>query len=227
MQSRLHRLRSVRFLMLVLGAGMAVAVGAQVPGRCETPVAERQGEIGCYLLDTHAVPDLPAQPLYWHVVAFPSLADAQTTIAGSRQQALMSQGRAWLFALEPQRWQSTAGERIAVIGPLPVTPGLSYTARYMEAITPTGMHTMAHAHAGAEAFHLLEGAQCVQTPTGATVSHAGESAITPGDTPMTLVGVGPVMRRSLVLVLHDSARPWMTMSDWTPPAGACDAVAAH
>ncbi|WP_394005050.1 hypothetical protein ACF3M1_08055 [Luteimonas sp. WGS1318] len=227
MQARSHRLRSARWLIAVLGTGLSAALGAQVPGRCETPVGDRQGEIGCYLLDAHAVPDLPAQPLYWHIVAFPALADARAAVAGPRQQALMSQGRAWLFAIEPQTWNAGSGERIAVIGPLPVTRGLSYTARYMESSTPAGMRPMVHAHSGPEAFHVLEGAQCVQTQAGATVIGAGENGITDAETPMTLVGIGPAMRRALVLVLHDTSRPWSTMSDWTPPAGACEAAAAH
>jgi hypothetical protein len=39
--------------------------------------------------------------------------------------------------------------------------------------------------------------------------------------PMVLTGMGTEMRRSVVLVLHDSTQPWMTiMTDWKP-AGAC------
>jgi hypothetical protein len=38
-----------------------------------------------------------------------------------------------------------------------------------------------------------------------------------------LTSLGPGTRRSLVLVLHDSAQPWMTVTtDWRPIADCAD-----
>lgn len=207
---------------------MSAALGAQVPGRCEVPGTQRQSEIGCYLLYAHAVPDLPAQPLYRHLVAFNALADARAAVAGPRQQALMSQGRAWRFAIEPQTWHAGSGERIAVIGPLPVTRGLSCTAHCMASSTPAGMRPMLLAHPGAEVLHVFEGAQCVQTQAGTPVIDAGKNGITNAETHMTGLGTGTTMRpprtgagaaRHLASVVDDVRR--------TPPAGACEAAAAH
>ena len=53
------------------------------------------------------------------------------------------------------------------------------------------------------------------------VKVAGDSAVIPEGPPMSLVSVGTELRRALVLVLHESAQPWMTpASDWAP-SGRC------
>jgi hypothetical protein len=53
-----------------------------------------------------------------------------------------------------------------------------------------------------------------------------ESAVILEGPPMSLVSVGTEVRRALVLVLHDSAQPWMTAaSDWAP-AGKCPSTLA-
>ena len=52
---------------------------------------------------------------------------------------------------------------------------------------------------------------------GMTISRAGEGAVAPPGTVMTVKGVGQDVRRALVVVLHDSAQPWQTLkTDWTP-----------
>ena len=49
----------------------------------------------------------------------------------------------------------------------------------------------------------------------------GESFIVPEGTPMMLTGTGTALRRTLGLVLHDSAKDWgVDATDWAPK-GAC------
>ena len=68
---------------------------------------------------------------------------------------------------------------------------------------------------------MLSGAQCLEVPEGITVTRAGETVIIPEGPPMSLAGVGTETRRAVVLVLHDSSQPWMTMAaDWKPK-GLC------
>lgn len=48
---------------------------------------------------------------------------------------------------------------------------------------------------------------------------AGQGAVVPMGPPMVLTGMGTEMRRSVVLVLHDTSQPWMTITtDWKPDA---------
>jgi hypothetical protein len=68
---------------------------------------------------------------------------------------------------------------------------------------------------------LLSGTQCLETPDGITITQAGEGAVVAQGPPMALSSVGTELRRSVVLVLHDPAEPWIAMAhDWHPK-GAC------
>jgi quercetin dioxygenase-like cupin family protein len=53
----------------------------------------------------------------------------------------------------------------------------SYTARYLEAVITPGQRTPVHTHAGPEAWYLVAGTECLETPEGITVAHAGDSAV--------------------------------------------------
>ena len=84
-----------------------------------------------------------------------------------------------------------------------------------------GARTPVHRHPGPEAWYVLEGAPCLETPEGAHVMRAGESFVVPEGPPMMLTGVGAAVRRTLGLVLHDAAKPWnVVAADWTPK-GTC------
>ena len=132
-------------------------------------------------------------------------------------------GKVWLYTIAEAGWKPSGGERVAVIGPLPITPGKPYTARYMEALflPGKGMKGTPHRHSGPEAWYVLSGAQCLETPEGITVAHAGESAMVREGPSMSIQGVGTETRRSVLLVLHDSSQHWVTqVSDWKPK-GLC------
>lgn len=194
-----------------------------VPGACETRRGVPSDAVGCYLAGAESFGVAPATPLFWHIDRYRdrATADAARQAHGTVVEA---HGQVWLFTLADFAWrpmQVTAGERIASVGPLPVTPGRSYAARYLEEVLPLGARTPAHRHAGPEAWFVLGGAQCVETPGGVRVVRAGESYVVPEGSPMHVVGAGTVTRRTLGLVLHDAAQSWTIVdSAWTP-TGAC------
>jgi hypothetical protein len=102
---------------------------------------------------------------------------------------------------------------------------VKYTAQYMEGISSPGDVTPKHRHPGPEAWYTTAGGFCAETPGGKVLVRAGEGIVIPADpagwSMMTLLATGPEMRRSLVLVLHQSAHPWTVPSpDWTPK-GLC------
>ena len=194
---------------------------AQVPGGCETAVSERTSEAGCYLVASEDLGKLAQTPLYWHLYNYPtrSLAEAVKPPHGT---VVESFGKVWLYAIADVGWKPSSGERVAVIGPLPISPDKQYTARYMEALFPPGgMKGRPHRHSGPEAWYVLTGAQCLETPERVIVARAGESAVVEEGPSMNIQGVGTETRRSVLLVLHDSSQHWMTMvSDWQPK-GLC------
>jgi|SRR5437588_3913690 len=205
---------------LLVAVAAAGAVWAQVPGGCNTPVSQRTSEAGCYLTATEALGALPQGPLFWHLYLYPTRAAAEAA-KGQRGTVVESFEKVWLYTIAESEWRASSGEHIATIGPLPISAGKQYTARYMEAVFPPGMRAAIHRHSGPEAWYLVSGTQCLETPEGITVARTGEGAVVPEGPPMALSSVGTETRRSVLLVLHDTSQPWITMaSDWKPK-GVC------
>jgi quercetin dioxygenase-like cupin family protein len=207
----------VLLAMLLATAGIA---SAQVPGRCETPVSQRTSEVGCYLTAIEVLGSMAPGPVYWHLYTYSTRAAAEA-VKGPRGTVVESFGKIWLYTIAEEGWRPPAGERVAALGPFPTVAGKQYTARYMEAAFTPGMRAAIHRHSGPEAWYLVSGTQCLETPDGYTVAHAGEGAIVPEGPPMALSSVGAETRRSVLLVLHDTSQSWITMAhDWQPK-GLC------
>jgi quercetin dioxygenase-like cupin family protein len=193
---------------------------ASFPGGCNTPASERTSEVGCYLSGTETLGSMPSGQVYWHLYNYPTraAADANKTANGT---VIESFGKIWLYTIAKEGWRAPSGERVAVIGPFSVTAGRRYTARYMEADFTSGMKAAVHRHSGPEAWYLVAGTQCLETPEGFKVTHAGEGAVVPEGPPMALSSVGTETRRSVLFVLHDASQPWITMDHHWQPKGLC------
>jgi hypothetical protein len=162
---------------------------------------------------------LPPQPLYWHIYEYTSRAAAEA-VRGERGTAAEVFGRHWLYTIAEEKWRPAAGVRIAVIGPLDVATDTPYTARYMEALFPwAGPQPYGdgsgHRHPGPEAWYVVSGAQCLETPNGLIVASAGGGAMVPEGWPMAIASAGEETRRALVLILHRSSEPYSMAVDGT------------
>jgi quercetin dioxygenase-like cupin family protein len=187
------------------------------------PVAERGvKELGCFVLARKELGKLPGTAVYWHLYVYPtrSAADASKGTDGS---VVESFGKVWLFAIAGASWDPPGGQRIARVGPLPIAHEGSYTAEFMEATFVPGMKSRVHRHPGPEAWYVVAGEQCLETPGQKAVIREGESGIVPEGRPMVLWGTGTATRRALALILHDASKPMTSAaSDWKP-AGLCAA----
>ena len=199
----------------------AAADDAQQEVRC-VPAAERAGrKLGCFVTATETLGKIASSQVYWHIYNYPTRAAAEKA-KGKSGSVVESYGKVWLFAVADADWKASGGKRVARVGPLPVNDGGNYTAEYMEATFMPGMKSRVHRHPGPEAWYVLEGEQCLETPGRSQPVRAGESGIVPEGPPMMLMGTGKSMRRSLALILHDSSKP-MTLPapDWQPE-GLCN-----
>jgi len=211
---------AIEGLVFLADPALAQAPPGAPPGACTTLVSQRTSEVGCYLTATEVLGTLPQGAQYWHLYNYPTRAAAEA-VKGPNGTVVESFGKVWLYRIADVNWRPAGGDRIDVIGPLQLAAGTRYTARYMEAVFTAGMDTPVHLHSGAEAWYLLAGAQCLETPDGITVLRAGEGGLVPQGPPMRLSSVGAEMRRSVLLVLHDTSQPWITYeSDWKPK-GLC------
>jgi quercetin dioxygenase-like cupin family protein len=57
------------------------------------------------------------------------------------------------------------------------------------------MKSAVHRHAGPEAWYVLSGEQCLETPSGKSVIGTGQSGLVPGGPPMILMATGTRERR--------------------------------
>jgi quercetin dioxygenase-like cupin family protein len=192
---------------------------AQIDTRCK-PVSQRIGEIGCHILAHRPLPRFTDEPLYWHLDTYATRAAAEAA-ATAASTVVDADAKVWLLTLAAQGWRPSGGQRVAAVGPLPITPGREYAAQFMEAVFPPGSIVSPHKHPGPEAWYMLGGEQCAATPAGVFRAKVGDGLVLPGDTPMTLHITGTAMRRSLVLILHDAGEPpTRRVEDWKP-SGLC------
>jgi quercetin dioxygenase-like cupin family protein len=196
------------------------------------PISERKTEAGCYTTTEASLGTLPTGSLFWHLYTYPTRSAAEAA-RGTTGTVAESFGKHWLYTIAPEGWRPETGERIAVIGPLLVASDKPYTARYLEAVFPPGYKTSGdgHRHPGPEAWYVLTGSQCLETPNGLIMASAGSGAMVPEGWPMAISGVGSETRRAVALVLHPSSEPYaMAIDDprspdaphshWKP-AGLC------
>lgn len=192
------------------------------PFTCTMLASARMQEAGCYILATEAIEHLPEAPLFWHLYTYPALQEAKQAQQKLGGTVAESFGKVWLFKIAAATWRPEDGERVAVIGPLEVSPDKRYEARYLEAVIPPGRPgTPVHRHPGPEAWYVLSGAQCMQTPSHTEVVNAHGTAVIPGGVPMTVKFPFNGTVRHIVLVLYDRSQPWRTKAQDWQPTSAC------
>ena len=193
-------------------------------GACK-PVSERTTEVGCWIVGDHPMGQIEHAQVFWHLDVYPTRLVAEKA-KGARGTVIESLGKVWLLTIEEAGWRpALKGERVAEIGPLPVSAGEQYSALLMESISVSGLTSAIHVHPGPEAWYTLAGETCLETPTGKLVGRAGGApVIVPGGTPMLLTApTGSEQRRALTLILYESSKPPSTLIlDWTPK-GLCKA----
>jgi quercetin dioxygenase-like cupin family protein len=214
---------SVLLVSMSSAAVCAQVVDHPMPPQGCAPVAERDGEVGCWILAEQPVGQF-AQAPYWQVDSFPDMTTAQAA-RSTRGTVVQSLGQVWLMTIADRDWHVAAGgTHRATIGPLPINATHAYAAQYMEAVFMPGMISRTHVHSGPEAWFTLSGETCLETPQGVVLDRPGDTGrVIPAGPPMMLMATGSQMRRGLVLILHDSAAPATTVvKDWTPK-GLCNA----
>jgi hypothetical protein len=212
--------------ILALGAGLARDGIAQAHDstlqhvECRTVAPDRKPDrFGCTILARRTVKDLPKGPLFWYLVSFPTLTAAQAA-AGPSSVVATAEGRHWVFTIAPDDGGPWRGQLVAQVGPLELPQMQAYTIEAAVAVLPPGSRSRVHTHAGPEAWYMLAGEQCVETPAGARRAGPGQGLTQAGFTPMQLVVTGNVVRHALVVVVHDANQGFGSPSPWQPK-GLC------
>ena len=180
------------------------------------------GTTPCTIFARHTVAPFATPPV-WIVESFPSRAAAEQarTPSGAVVQA---EGETWLLTVGADRPTPAGGNRLATIGPLPLPPAKGYEVMLAHVSVPPGSQSAVHVQSGPEAWYVLSGSQCVETPH--TVFHVdkGHSGMVPADTPLYLIATGTTTRSAFFVIVHDTARPFYTEINSWKPTGACKAA---
>lgn len=204
---------------LLFGVGMIAQENVPpVPGLCSAPVPADRETVGCYETGSIDIVD-DGSDLYWHIYQFPTDAAAKAEAERHRwAAATQAHGRAWLYVLGgPAETVATGIER-AVIGPLHL-PARETTAHFSEAIFPPGMRTRVHSHPGPEAFYVVAGEQCMETPTDRQIVPAGGTYVVEKG---PHVQAAPKGRRNLLLILAPKGTAAVIPGGAWQPSGFCD-----
>jgi quercetin dioxygenase-like cupin family protein len=210
--------------------GLPNQVRAQKPGTAgaahlgevacvNVPPGETRPKFGCFNVATVTGLHFDQHAVYWHLYAFPG---KQAALAAKSATGVVVEedGRVWLSEFGPRKMAPRSERAIAIIGPLQLPAVESYTAVLSYAVMRPGDSSRVHTHPGPEAWYVIAGAQCLETPSGATHTRAGGTAKVRANIPMELNVTGAEVRRAFALVIHDSAQARGIPSDWKP-AGAC------
>jgi len=208
--------------------GAALAQSTTAAGAVQRFACENDGLIGgapfgCQLLVRTTVAAFPAGPLFWHLRSFETLAAAERARAPQDVIAAAG-GQAWLFSFGPEP-QERAGRLVGRVGPLPLAGTGPFQIQLWYVVMPPDTSTGSHLHPGPEAWYVLEGDQCLDTPNGPIRARAGQGAVVAENIPMRLFNPGTGPRRALFIVIHDPSVAEASMSNWTP-SGACSRKAA-
>ena len=185
-----------------------VACDDVVPG-------QKRPEFGCFNIATEKGLKFPQPSVYWHIRTFANreAAEAAKSATGI---VVEEEGRVWLSEFGARDLVVTGGQPIAIVGPLMLPPAKSYTAVLSYAVMRPGDRSRVHTHPGPEGWYMIVGEQCLETPAGANRAKTGGTMTVPPNIPMELSITGTVLRKSLVLVIHDSSQPRGTPSQWKP-----------
>ena len=193
---------------------------AQLQPVCFANSPERRGEPGCSIVADKQLPEDLHPPLFWHIDRFDS-GDQARAAEGPSSISVDAHSGSWLLTIESKTANHQGGRHIASVGPLPLPSAPKYALQVLSAIFTPGMSSLVHHHAGVEAWYVLSGEQCLETPTAGYKTRAGETFLIEPGVVMRLVTTGSTVRRALAVIVYDASQPPTTRMEKGPPLISC------
>jgi quercetin dioxygenase-like cupin family protein len=185
----------------------------------DVPPNETRPDFGCFNVASEGGLQFPSRHVYWHIRTYANrvAADAAKSATGI---VVEEDGQVWLSEFGSRDLIIKGGQAVAIVGPLQLPSAKSFTAVLSYAVMRPGDQSRVHTHPGPEGWYMIAGEQCLETPSGANRAKAGGTMTVSANVPMQLSITGSEVRKSLVLVIHDSSQARGIASQWRPP-GAC------
>ena len=86
---------------------------------------------------------------------------------------------------------------------------------------PAGLTSRVHLHSGVEAFYVVDGQQCLETPARAYPMKKGDVLVLPTGVTMQMIATGSTPRRAFAVVVYDATKPPTTPVENEVPLVAC------
>lgn len=206
--------------LLALLVLTASAASAQLEPPCVENSPEREGGIGCSIVEIKPLTGILKEPLVWHIDRFDSGERARAAV-GPASVAFQAHGTWWLLAIESKSDDHHGGEHVTDVPlpPLPAAP--KYSMLVISANIPAGLTSRVHNHSGVEAFYTVDGEQCLETAERAYKLPKGRSLAVPAGVTMRLVATGSTSRRALAVIVYDAAQPPTTRFETGPELVSC------
>jgi quercetin dioxygenase-like cupin family protein len=200
---------------IVLPILMAKTASAQLEPACVTNSPERRGEIGCSLVENKPLPATLREPLFWHIDRFDS-GESALREGGPASVAFEAHGTWWLMTIESGIDDHHGGQHVTHVALPALPPAPKYSMLVMSAYIPSGLTSRIHTHSGVEGFYVVDGQQCLETPTRIYEMPKGGSLVIPAGVTMRLVATGTKPRRALAVIVYDSSQPPTTRMEMDP-----------
>lgn len=194
---------------------------AELEPPCVPNSPERRGDLGCSLVESKPLPKTLMEPLFWHIDRF-ATGELARAAAGPASVALAAHGSWWTLTVEPTVDNHHGGEHVAQVKLPPLPPAPQYSMLVYSAYVKAGLTSRVHNHSGVEAFYAVDGNQCLATPARAYKMQKGETLAVPAGVTMQLVASGSTPRRTLAVVIYDSAQPPTTRVENGPELASCN-----
>jgi quercetin dioxygenase-like cupin family protein len=205
---------------VVLLAFMTKSASAKLEPPCVENSPERRGEIGCSIVENKPLPETLKEPLFWHIDRFDSGELARTPV-GPASIAFEAHGTWWLLTIESKIDDHHGGRHVTQVELPPLPPAPKYSMLVISAYIPPRLTSRVHNHSGVEAFYVVDGEQCLETPTRAYKMPKGETLAVPAGVTMQLVATGSTPRRALAVIVYDARQPPTTRMENGPQLVSC------
>ena len=203
------------FLPLAVPFTLSVANGQETAGEMHAHLSgvscddvlpgQKRPDFGCFNVASEKNLQFPMRRVYWYIRTFANRAAADSARSATGI-VLEEDGRVWLSEFGSRDLIVKGGQAVATVGPMELPPAQSYTAVLSYAVMRPGDQSRVHTHPGPEGWYMIVGEQCLETPSGAIRAKAGGTMTVQPDVPMQLKITGTEVRKSLVLVIHDSSQ---------------------
>jgi quercetin dioxygenase-like cupin family protein len=193
---------------------------AQLEPKCVENSPERHGGIGCSYVENKVLSGVLRDPLYWHIDRFDNGEKARGAV-GPDSVAFEGHGAWWLLSVESSVSNHHGGTHVNQVLLPSLPPASKYSMLVISSYIPVGLTSRVHHHSGVEAFYVVDGEQCLETPTRAYPMKEGDVLVLPTGVTMQMVVTGAKPRRAFAVVIYDAAQPPTTPTENAPPLLAC------